>query len=70
MNNVLFGPTPKPDAFSTTYNYDEAGNIQQLTRRGLIGTGAINTLQSDIIDQLTRMRAAAGCPLYWRAWKM
>jgi len=52
MNNVLFGPTPHPDAFSTTYNYDAAGNIRQLTRRGLIGMGAINTLQSDIIDQL------------------
>lgn len=50
MDNVLFGPDPHPDAFSTTYSYDAAGNIRQLMRRGLIGTG--QTLQSDTIDLL------------------
>ncbi len=51
MNNVFFGPTPYPDAFSTTYSYDKAGNIQQLMRRGIIGMDG-STPQLDTIDLL------------------
>jgi len=51
MNNVLFGPTPFPDAFSNTYSYDRAGNIKQLMRRGIVGMSG-RTPESDTIDLL------------------
>ncbi|MBX2927298.1 MAG: RHS repeat protein [Saprospiraceae bacterium] len=52
MKNIFFGQQPYPDAFSTTYSYDPAGNIQTLTRRGIIDMGAGNAPQSDFIDDL------------------
>ncbi len=51
-NNVFFGADPYPDAFSNTYSYDKAGNIQQLMRRGIIDMGPGNVPQSDTIDLL------------------
>ncbi|NUO03508.1 MAG: hypothetical protein HUU01_23080, partial [Saprospiraceae bacterium] len=59
MKNVLFGPTPFPDAFSNTYSYDKAGNIQQLMRRGIVGMSG-STPESDTIDLLQYTYAGSG----------
>jgi len=59
MKNVLFGPTPFPDAFSNTYSYDKAGNIQQLMRRGIVGMSG-STPESDTIELLDYTYAGSG----------
>ncbi len=51
MTNKIFNPGLTQDAYNTSYKYDLAGNITDLSRRGLIG---INNNQPvyGLIDQL------------------
>lgn len=49
--NTLLGTVHIPDAYSTSYTYDPAGNIQTLNRRGFTGMLG-NAMQFNDIDSL------------------
>lgn len=46
--NTLLGTIKIPDAYSTSYGYDAAGNIQTLNRRGFTGMDGNDMLFNDI----------------------
>jgi len=63
MHNTLQRPgLPAEDAYSTSYSYDRAGNIQRLSRRGFVGMSG-NTPVYDLIDDLHYSYAPGANPV-------
>ncbi|HRD82028.1 MAG TPA: hypothetical protein PLL53_14820, partial [Saprospiraceae bacterium] len=59
MRNTLLRPgMPAENAYSTSYSYDPAGNIQRLSRRGFVGMSG-NAPVYDLIDDLHYSYAGA-----------